>query len=364
MTAYLVQTADLRKNIDSLLKRAGGADFWAVLKGNGYGLGLVPMAQICRDCGITRFAVTEVEDVQTLREAGFVDEQILLMRPACDAETVRKLLELNPIFTVSSPDCAAILNGVAAQLGVVAEAHIKIDTGMGRYGYLPTEVDKILPVYGYMDAIAVSGIYTHLHSAFCSKKQTLAQVEAFEGVLESIRKAGYETGTPHLCNSSALLRMGELTERYGVRVGSAMLGRLSCKGAYNLKRIGICETTVGEVRWLPKGHTCGYGAGWTAKRPTRIAVLPVGWYHGFGCEKGRDLFRFRDQIRQILSALKGIVAPKTYFVTIGGKRCRVLGHIGMLHTVCDVTDITCSVGDKAQVEINPLMRKDIEVIYR
>lgn len=59
-----------------------------------------------------------------------------------------------------------------------------------------------------------------------------------------------------------------------VRVGSAILGRLSFKGSYNLKRVGTLEATVDELRWLPKGHTCGYGAGWKAKKPTRIAVLP------------------------------------------------------------------------------------------
>ena len=211
--------------------------------------------------------------------------------------------------------------------------------------------------------ISVTGIYTHLHSAFCNKKQTLQQADTFQGILKAITSAGLETGLAHISNSAALLRFPELTMG-GVRIGSALLGRLSFKGGYGLKRIGYCEATVEELRWLPKGHTCGYGAAWTARRPTRVAVLSVGWYHGFGCEMGNDIFRPRDCLRKIFSGLKGLIIHRSIYVTVNGKRCRVLGHIGMLHTVCDVTSISCSLGDKAVVNINPLMLKGMDVVWR
>lgn len=363
MKAYIVETADLRKNLQNLIQRADGTPIWAVLKGNGYGLGLLPMAALCREAGITHFAVTELSDIRALREAGFAAEEILMLRPTCVGDELRELLALNAVITISSQDDATVLNGVAAQLGVVANTHIKIDTGMGRYGFLPTEIDKILPIYAYMDSIAVSGIYTHLHSAFCNKKQTLAQAEAFRSVIAAINSAGYETGMAHIANSAAFLRFPEL-KMDGVRLGSALLGRLSIKGGYSLRRIGYCEASVDELRWLPKGHTCGYGAAWKARRPTRIAVLPVGWYNGFGCEMGRDIFRFRDGVREVLSGLRTMLGHKAIYVTINDQRCRVLGHIGMLHTVCDVTHIPCALGNKARLEVNPLMRKDIDVVFR
>ena len=363
MKAYIVESAELRKNLDNIKKRAGSAVIYAVLKGNGYGLGLIPMAAACRDAGITRYAVTEVSDVAALRQCGFPDEEILMLRPTADSGEVRQLLALNAVFTVSSQEDAAVLNGVASQENAVAKAHIKIDTGMGRYGFLPEEMDKILSVYSYMDHISVTGIYTHLHSAFCNKKQTLAQAEAFRGVVSAISAAGYETGAAHICNSAGFLRFPEL-KMDGVRLGSAILGRLSFKGSYGLKRIGWCEATVDELRWLPKGHTCGYGAAWKARRPTRIAVLPVGWYNGFGCEMGHDIFRFRDGLRQMLSGLRTMLTHKAIYVTVNGQRCRVLGHIGMLHTVCDVTHIQCGLGDKAVININPLMLKGMDVVFK
>ena len=125
------------------------------------------------------------------------------------------------------------------------------------------------------------------------------------------------------------------------------------------------EATVDELRWLPKGHTCGYGAGWKAKKPTRIAVLPVGWYNGFGCQMGNDLTRRRDSLRGVLSNLKQLIfGRKGYTVLLGTKRCKVLGHIGMLHTVIDVTDINCKLGDKAIFDVNPLLLKGVDVIFQ
>ncbi len=363
MKAYIVETALLRENLKNLKKRAGDAAVWAVLKGDGYGLGLVPMAKLCLDAGIDRFCVTEPGDVRRLREAAGDAVQILMLRPTIDADELRELLALDAIFTISSLDDAAVLRGVAAQQNKTANVHIKIDTGMGRYGFLPTESDKILSVYAYMDTLHVTGIYSHFSCAFCSKKQTHLAASAFKGVLRAVREAGFEPGEAHICNSAGLLRFPDY-RMDGVRVGSAILGRLSCKGNYGLRRVGYCQASVGELRWLPKGHTCGYGAGWKARRPTRIAVLPVGWYHGFGCRMGDDLFRPRDQLRRVMSALKGLIFKQSYYVTLGGKRCKVLGHIGMLHTVVDVTNISCALGDTAVLDINPLLVKGLPIVFQ
>ena len=232
---------------------------------------------------------------------------------------------------------------------------------MGRYGFLPEEMEKITPVYHYMDTIHVTGIYTHLHSAFCDKKATKAQIESFSRVLAALREAGIEPGMAHILNSSGVLHFSGAAMD-AVRVGSALLGRVH--GGHGLKRVGYCETQVEELKWLPKGHTTGYGAGWKAKRPTRVAILPVGWYNGFGCEMGNDLFRFRDCLRRIAASLRTMLFGKAYYVTINGKRCKVLGHIGMLHTAADVSGIQCSLGDMARVEINPLMQKGMDVEWR
>ena len=180
-------------------------------------------------------------------------------------------------------------------------------------------------------------------------------------MLAALREAGIEPGMAHILNSSGVLHFSGAAMD-AVRVGSALLGRVH--GGHGLKHVGYCETQVEELKWLPKGHTTGYGAGWKAKRPTRVAILPVGWYNGFGCEMGNDLFRFRDCLRRIAASLRTMLFGKAYYVTINGKRCKVLGHIGMLHTAADVSGIQCSLGDMARVEINPLMQKGMDVEWR
>ena len=187
---------------------------------------------------------------------------------------------------------------------------------------------------------------------------------SFRSVIRQLQEKGFDVGICHCCNSAGLLRFPNYAMD-AVRVGSAILGRLSFKGSFNLKRVGTLEATVDELRWLPKGHTCGYGAGWRAKKPTRIAVLPVGWYNGFGCQMGNDLTRRKDSLRGIFSNLRHLIfGRKGYTVLLGGKRCQVLGHIGMLHTVVDVTNVNCKLGDKAVFDVNPLMLKGVDVVFQ
>ena len=360
MKSYIVETDAIRHNLDILVDKAGTTPLWAVLKGNGYGLGVRPMAELCWEAGIRRFAVTEPAEALTIREL-YAQAQILMLRPTTDQAELNVLLDLDVIATIGSTEDAAALSSLAAQRGVVAEAHVKIDTGMGRYGFLPEETEKILSVYRYNDHIAVSGIYTHFHTAFGKAKITDHQAELFRQTVKAIEEAGVEPGARHCCNSHAFLRWPELRME-GIRIGSAILGRVMTRS--NLRRVGYCEATVDEVRWLPAGHTTGYGAAWKAKKPTQIAVIPVGWYHGFTCETGHDIFRFRDCLREALGAVKRMVFKKKLYISINGKKCPVLGHVGMLHTVVDVTKVNVRQGDRAIVDIKPTQVRGMELEFR
>ena len=150
----------------------------------------------------------------------------------------------------------------------------------------------------------------------------------------------------------------------GVRVGSAFLGRLNFKDKLGLKKIGYVECTVEEMRWIPKGQTVGYSAGFKAKSQLRTAVIGIGYYNGFAMLRQNDLFRFRDSILGILHHIKNIFFPHKILVNVNGQKCRILGHVGMVHAVVDVTDIDCAVGDKVIAAVNPLMVKGLRVQYR
>ena len=359
MRSYIVEKDAIFHNLEYLQNKANGVPLWAVLKGNGYGLGVAPMAELCTMAGVTRFAVTEVSEAETIRGL-YPAAKILMLRPTRDRGELSRMLDLDVIATIGSTEDAAALSSLALQRDVVAEAHVKVDTGMGRYGFHPQEADKIVDIYRYHDRVAVSGIYTHFHSAFGKKKTVDAQVAQFQTVLTALQEGGVEAGVVHCCNSEAFLRREDL-HMGGVRLGSAVLGRVRAKS--DLRRVGVCRVTVDELHWLQEGQTTGYGAAWKAKRPTRIAVLPVGWYHGFALEYGNDIFRFRDCLRQAAGAVRRMVFGKKIYVTVNGKKCPVLGHVGMLHTAVDVTRILVKPGDIAELEINPLQVRGMEIVF-
>lgn len=360
MKAYIVEKADLIENIRILREKAQDTPIYGVIKGNGYGLGLRELASALREGGVDRFAVTDVRDVVTLREHGF-QEEILMLEGTCIAEELEILLTQGAVATIGNLDCANAMNAVAEKTGKKLPCHLKIDTGMGRFGFLPEDTGTIDAVMA-MEHLDIQGIYTHFHTAFASEKATKSQFAAFKTVCDRLAEKGYSL-TRHCCNSSAFLKYPEM-HLDAVRLGSAILGRLSFPGDLGLNRIGWCEAPVELVRSLPKGHTVGYGAAWKAKRETTIAICGVGYFHGFGAEKGNDLFRFRDCVRGGLSYVKAFLKKKAIYITVNGKSARVLGHIGMVGTVIDVTGVDVQPGDTVRLEINPLLQKELEITYR
>ena len=237
MKTLLVETNKIRANLETIKTRAGKAQVIAVLKANAYGLGLREMAQLCREASIRRFAVTEPEDAVRLRDWGFGEEEIIVLRSTANADEIRQILQSGATATVGSYDAALALNGLAESEGIVCDVHIKVDTGMGRYGFLPTEIDRILSIYRYLTNLHVTGTYTHYANAFKSAKKTQLQLDAFLGVVEKIRAAGFEPGMLHASNSEAMF--GCKTDNLdAVRIGSALGGRVIAKGDHGLQRTG------------------------------------------------------------------------------------------------------------------------------
>lgn len=360
MKAYVVETAALTENLRILREKAQGTPIYGVIKGNGYGLGLTRLASALKEGGIDRFAVTDVRDVITLRQQGF-QEEILMLEGTCLADELELLLSQGAVATVGNLACAKAMDKAAEAAGKKFPCHLKIDTGMGRFGFLPEDTEAIDSVME-MEHLEVQGIYTHFHTAFASEEATRSQFAAFKAVCERLEGMGYSL-IRHCCNSSAFLKYPEM-HLDAVRLGSAILGRLSFPGNLGLTKLGWCEAPVELVRTLPKGHTVGYGAAWKAKRETTIAICGVGYFHGFGAEKGNDLFRFRDCVRGGLGYVKAFLKKKAIYVTVKGKSARVLGHIGMVGTVMDVTGMDVQPGDTVRLEINPLLQKELDIIYR
>ncbi len=352
MKKFVIEADKLKKNAE-IIRRKAGVPVIAVLKADGYGFGMLQMAKILSDSGITMFAVTEPEDALTLREYGFTSELILVMRSTAMQDEADLVVQANAVATVGSPEAAAALSAAAQRRNTVAKAHIKLDTGMGRYGFLPSQYEQIKIAYTKLPNMTVTGIYTHFHSAPSDANATHAQYEQLMGICKQLTDDGIEPGLRHCANSNGVFKYDDLMLD-AVRVGSAFTGRIVNAASYDLYRLGYLESRVIELREVPAKHTVGYGAGYVTKRPTTIAVVPVGYTDGFSVEKKKDLYRFRDLVRYLIGEIKNFMGRGTITVGVGGKEARVLGHVGLCHVSLDVTGMDVKLGDRAVLEVNPL----------
>ncbi len=361
MNSYIIDKEALDHNIRLIQKRAGETIVWGVVKGDGYGLGCVTLAHILSQHNINYFAVTQVEEAERLRLSGLETAEILMMDCTCDRTQIQRLLNQRVVLTVGTREDAQQINTCAHERGIRAAVHVKIDTGMGRYGFLPSQLEDILEVYNHYPNLNVTGIYTHFNDSSIPEP-TEKQFRQFQALLEKLRQQDVEVGMVHCCNSSAFWKYPHM-HCDAVRVGSGILGRLTIPEETGLVKLGYCSTHIREIRTLPVGHTVGYGAGFVAKRPTRIAVIGVGYINGFAVDRGYDLWRPIDCVRGVLRYIKAFLKKKALYVQVNGKFCRVLGHVGMVNMVIDVTDCACKIGDPVRVEINPLVLKNMDVVF-
>ncbi len=354
MKKLVIEKAAVKNNISVIKSHAGGSAIYGVLSGDGGGAGLVEMAKLLRAEGVGRFAISEPSEAAALRKAGFVDEEILMLRSTTDPEELEQLIDLNVVCTVSSIDTGVALNGVAEGRSTVVEAHLQVDTGLGFGGFLVEEPDKVLLAYRNLDNLAISGIYTQIQGT-SRRERAEAQLALLDQLLDQIHKEGFETGIVHVAGSYALLHYDGVC-RDAVRAGSALLGRCRRERGDGLQLVGVGEVALTETHWLPKGHTVGTQKLVTLRRPTRVAILPVGYQNGLGVERPRE----ESLWQRLCRALR---RPR-FSVRIGNQRAWVVGSVGATETLVDITDLKCSVGDTAVFDIDPLFAKGLKREYR
>lgn len=354
MRTLVLERTAIKQNLAIVKERSAGAALYGVVAGDGGGAGTVELAKILRDEGVGRFAVREVEEAAALRKAGFLDEEILMLSASTQRETLEQLVDLNVVCTISSVDTGLALNAVAENRSTVVEAHIQVDTGMGFGGFLVGEPEKILLAYRSLPNVALSGIYTQILSAPRDEKAA-EQLQQLQQVLDAIHAAGFETGTVHAAGSYAILNY-DFARLDAVRPGSVLLGRCRDADKYDLRTVGYGRADISECRWLPKGHTVGAGKPVILKKPTRVAVIPVGYQNGFGVVRPRDT--------GLWAALVQWKRGKGQSVRVAGQRARLIGQIGAEEIVVDVTDIKCSAGDAATFEIDPMFARGFCREYR
>lgn len=347
MNRYVIDRAALDANVRTVVACAG-VPVMAVVKANGYGFGLEGLARACKKGGIRSFAITETEDISPLRKVVGKDDDVLVMRSTALSDEADAIVRAGCIATVGSLAAARALAAAARRAGTRARCHLKVDTGFGRYGFLPGEMDGALALYASED-LSFEGMYTHFSAAYGDVAQTRSQLAALEEAAEKVSKAGFCPGVLHAANSPALFNVPE-AKLDMVRVGSAFTGRVITQNPVPLQRVGYLEAQVIDVKTLPFGSGIGYGGTEKTARETKVAFVSAGTQEGFGLATQKP-----PTIRGALSLAKGALAHRRFEVAIGGRSYPVLGEVDLSLTLVDVTDGEVQAGDSVRMDLNPLM---------
>ena len=256
----------------------------AVVKANGYGHGATAVARVALAAGATHLAVATVGEGVELRTAGLMAPTLVLsaVQESEVALAVQRRLDL----TVGTDELLHALVAVARGPGVTSPVavHVKIDTGMRRYGAAPAHAIELARAVASEPALRFAGVSTHFASADeVNDGFTVEQATCFDWCLAEMSRAGIRPEKVHAANSAAVLR----SRRYDydlVRVGIALYGLRPSPEvslADGMRPIMSVESQISRVLPLQVGDTVGYGQTWRAETPERAAVIPIGYADGY-----------------------------------------------------------------------------------
>jgi alanine racemase len=239
----------------------------AVVKADGYGHGALPVARAALEAGAWGLAVSTLEEAAELK--GLVEGERLLLMGGLAPSEAGAAAALGCALGCSSPELAeALAEAARAPLPV----HLKIDSGMGRFGCPPEKAPELARFIAGARNLRLAGTWTHFHSAESDEAATRRQFETFSQALAAL---GVDPGIRHACNSAAALRYPEMALD-AVRAGIALYG---CE-APEMRPVLSLRALVTHVKEVPAGASVGYGATWRAERPSRIASVSIGYADG------------------------------------------------------------------------------------
>jgi alanine racemase len=295
----------LRRNVRTLLRLLDGSELWVVVKANGYGHGAVDAAGAALGSGASALCVATVPEGLALRN-DYRLERIVVLGPAGSNREIAQARDAALELVVAEPE---IPEGV--------RVHLKLETGMGRYG-----LSELLA-----PPAEVVGLMTHFATADSDPEFARAQLERFRAATDE-----YSYLTRHAANSAATLRLPE-AHFNAVRCGVAIYGLSPFNtdpGDDGLEPVLSWQSYLAHVKQLQQGESSGYGRRFVAEEPTWIGIVPVGYGDGFS----RDLTGTEVRVAGEPSSVIGTVSMDSFAVRLDrelpvGTPVVLLGH-GML----------------------------------
>lgn len=328
----VIDHAAIRANVERLRAAAGSAEVMAVVKADGYGHGLVPVARTALAAGAGWLGVAQLGEALELRRAGVTAPLLTwIYAPGAPfAQAVAADLDVS----AGAPWALEELAAAAAQVGRPARVHLKADTGMGRGGARPEAWAELVDRAARLTAdgtIAVVGVWSHLaRGDEPTEPTTAAQVATFREALAVVSRAGLRPEVRHLAASSGTLFHPD-THFDLVRPGIALYGLSPAPDVASAVDLGLraamrLEAEVILAKDVPAGTPVGYGHTYSTPAAGRLALLPLGYGDGIPRHAGN-------------------AGP----VQLGGHRGRIAGRVSMDQIVVDLgpDGAATAVGDVA-----------------
>jgi alanine racemase len=301
-----------------------------VIKCDAYGHGVIESARALEEAGAVFLGVTSTEEGIAVREAG-VKLPILVMTGFWRGEE-QALLKHSLIPAIATVEHIEALERAAAEMGVKrVPVHLKVDTGMARLGVSVAALPALAARIAASPAIELQGVFSHLaESEILDSEFVLHQRDEFNRVIEILAAAGLRPRYCHLANTAATVARPD-TWNNMARPGLALYGyNLACEGPgaetakLAVRPVLTWKTRIVALRDIAAGTRVGYNGRWVAARPTRLAVIPVGYGDGFSRQLSRG----------------GQVILHDHYA-------KIAGNVSMDLTMIDVTDISeTAIGDE------------------
>lgn len=323
-----INIENLKHNVKTLKKAMPPAcELMAVVKAEAYGHGAYEISANLNKMGIKAFAAATIDEAIELRKYGIQGEILIL--GYTDIHRAAELEKYDLMQTLIDFEYAQALN--SQNIGV--KVHIKIDTGMHRLGIPDEDFPAVKNVFS-MKNLNVCGIFTHLCRSDSRLPDDIAftkrQIHNFYHLIDHLKESGIVIPKLHIQSSYGLLNYPYLTCDY-IRVGIALYGVLSSPDEdtelqLDLRPVLSLKSRVALIRSISKGDCIGYGGSYTARRDSRIAIIPVGYGDGFP----RSLSEGKGNVNVLI---------KRYIVPVIGRIC-------MDQLTVDITDAgNVTVGD-------------------
>lgn len=268
-------------NVVTIRRYVSPANVIAVVKANAYGHGAVMVADAAIAAGATTLAVATVDEGVQLREAG-LQAPILVMGPAADAEYASAFRN-GLIVSLAEIDQIEPATLAAVKLGTVGEVHLKIETGMNRYGAPAGQVLRVARRLDTTRQLRLGGVFTHFADADGPDLGFTAEQEArFSAILDAMIRDGIDPALTHVANSAGAIRLPSVRQ-VAVRLGIGLYGLAPAPDIelpHGVRPALRLRSRVAMVRQLRPGDTVSYGRTYQATGNETVALIPVGYGDG------------------------------------------------------------------------------------